>query len=121
MVSYNIVDHECDLKIVAAISKGDKTMYARIATGQTQSDKSNEFLNTFQEVVLPDLKQEPGFKGLYLLKDPQSNKFVAIALYETEADARASETGYARRRLPQVAPLLAGQPVTETYEIVLRA
>jgi quinol monooxygenase YgiN len=96
-------------------------MYARIITANVQPDKLDEFPKAFSELVLPDASQEPGFKGIYVMRDPAQNKITALVLWETEADAQASIQGFQQRRLPKMAPYLAGQPTAETLEVVLRA
>lgn len=96
-------------------------MYARIITANIKPDKLNEFPDAFSELVLPDASQEPGFKGMYMLKDPAQNRIIGVVLWETEADAIASINGYQQRRMPALMPYLAGSPVAETLEVVLRA
>ncbi len=96
-------------------------MYARIITANIQPEKSNEFPNAFSEMLLPDISQERGFKGIYVMRDATQNKITALVLWETEADAQASIEGFQRRRLPKMASFLAGQPTAETLEVVLRA
>jgi heme-degrading monooxygenase HmoA len=96
-------------------------MYARIITAQVQPDKLNEFSTAFSELVLPDASQERGFKGIYMMKDAAHSRIIGVVLWETQADAEASIEGFQRRRLPKLAPYLAGQPSAETLEVVLRA
>lgn len=96
-------------------------MYARIITAHVQPDKSNEFPNAFSEMLLPDISQERGFKGIYVMRDATQNKITALVLWETEADAIASIEGFQHRRLPKLASFLASQPIAETVEVVVRA
>jgi quinol monooxygenase YgiN len=96
-------------------------MYARIVTAHVQPDKLDEFPNAFSQHVLPSLSQEHGFQGLYVMKDAAQNKVVALVLWDTEADASASEASYLRERLPKMAPLLVSPPTFETLEVLLRA
>jgi heme-degrading monooxygenase HmoA len=96
-------------------------MYARIVTAHVQPDKLDKFPSAFGEHVLPSLSQERGFKGIYVMKDHAQNKVVALVLWETEADASASEANYLRERLPKMAPLLVSPPTFETLEVLLRA
>ena len=51
-----------------------------------------------QEQVLPQLKQQDGFKGLIALGDQQSGKVLGIALWESEEALRATEETAARIR-----------------------
>lgn len=96
-------------------------MYARLITVNIKPDKLNEFPVAFSELALPDASQEPGFKGIYMLKDPAQNRIVGVVLWETEADAIASIEGFQHRRMPKLMHYFAGQPTAETLEVVLRA
>ena len=96
-------------------------MYARVITANVKPDKLNEFSAAFNELVLPDASQERGFKGIYMLQDTTQSRIVGVVLWETEADAQASIEGFQKRRLPKLAPYLAGQPTAETLEVILRA
>jgi heme-degrading monooxygenase HmoA len=96
-------------------------MYARLITAEVKPDQVEQFPAAFGERILADITREPGFKGLYLLKDAPQNKVLALVLWETEADALASNAGFMRERLPKMATMLAGQPAAQTLEVVLRA
>jgi heme-degrading monooxygenase HmoA len=96
-------------------------MYARIITVTVKPEKLNEFPAAFSELALPDASQEPGFRGMYMLKDPSQNRIIGVVLWETEADAIASIEGFQQRRMPKMMPYLAGPPTAETLEVVLRA
>ena len=96
-------------------------MYARLITANVKPDKLNDFPAAFSEFALPDASQEPGFKGLYMLKDTAQNRIIGVVLWETEADAVASIEGFQQRRMPKLMPYLSGPPSAETLEVVLRA
>jgi heme-degrading monooxygenase HmoA len=96
-------------------------MYARLITVDVQPAHLNDFPAAFGDRILADITREPGFKGLYLLRDAPQNKVLALVLWETEADAQASQAGFMRERLPKMSNLLAGQPAAQTLEVVLRA
>lgn len=96
-------------------------MYARIITANVKPEKLNDFPAAFSELALPDASQEPGFRGMYMLKDSSENRIISVVLWETEADAIASIEGFQQRRMPKMMPYLAGVPTAETLEVVLRA
>ena len=57
-----------------------------------------------------------------MLTDPQTGKGIAITLWETEEDLKASEEGgYYREQLGKLAEVLAGQPDREVYKVGVRA
>jgi hypothetical protein len=86
-----------------------------------RSDYMDDFPNAFGELILPDISREPGFKGIYLLKDAAGARIIALVLWQSEAGAQASIDGYLRQRLPKMASFLVSQPTAETLEVVLRA
>ena len=61
-------------------------MYARVTLAQLQPGIVNDLLQFLRENVLPAAQRQQGFKGLLLLTDETTNKGIAIALWETEAD-----------------------------------
>jgi len=95
-------------------------MYARLITVNIQPDKVSDFPQAFNERLLPEISQESGFKGLYLMQAPAPGQIRALVLWESEADALRSVDGL-RQRLPKMADLLVKPPEAETLEVILRA
>ena len=97
-------------------------MYARVTISYSQPGKMDEITQYIRDFIVPAAKQQPGFKGLLTLRDDDSNKGIAITLWETEADMLAGETigGYYREHLAKVAHLFASAPVREAYEVGIR-
>jgi quinol monooxygenase YgiN len=94
-------------------------MYASMITGQTQRGQMGEFLTVCRDTILPALRQAPGFRHVALLTDPTTDKMLAMVLWETESEARASEASLGRQWFPMVAPLLSGPPAVEGYNVSL--
>jgi heme-degrading monooxygenase HmoA len=93
-------------------------MYARVTTTQMQPGKTEEAIRIYRDSVLPAAKQQQGFKGVFLLTDPNTGKGVSISLWETEADMRAGETsGYYQEQIAKFAQVFAGPPTREGYEV----
>ncbi len=67
-------------------------MYARVAQVQLQSGRGEEGVRTWQETLLPRLKQQPGFKGLVLMRD-EANRGMNITFWESEEQARVMDSG----------------------------
>ena len=95
-------------------------MHARLITIQFQLDKLEEALQLYRESILPEVRQLPGFKGRIGLGDRSKGKALAITLWESEADARASGEGsaFSQATLAKFAPFYAAPPVIEIYEVV---
>ena len=65
-------------------------MYARMFSIHVTPDKVDEFIQLWQNSMLPLAQQQPGWKSARLLVDRKTGKTVIIGMWETEADAVAS-------------------------------
>ncbi|GAC1386189.1 MAG: hypothetical protein NVS4B7_11980 [Ktedonobacteraceae bacterium] len=75
-------------------------MYARVITGQYQPGNFDTAGPIIRDAIVPAAKQQPGFKGVLLLNNHTTGKGIAILLWETEADLKASEaSSYLREQL----------------------
>jgi heme-degrading monooxygenase HmoA len=93
-------------------------MYARVVTVQSQPGKTEETTRIYRDSVMPVSKQRQGFKGAFLLTDPNTGKGVSITFWETEADMRAGEaSGYYQEQIAKFAQVFAGPPTREGYEV----
>ena len=97
-------------------------MHARLTTSQYQLDKVDEALQIYRESILPELRQQPGFKGVMGLVDRSKGKAISLTLWESEADALASGAGsaYMQASLAKFAAFFVAAPVIETYEVGLQ-
>jgi heme-degrading monooxygenase HmoA len=97
-------------------------MYARVTLAQLQPGKVDELLHFLRDNVVPAAQAQQGFKGLLLLTHDNTNKGIAIGLWETEADMLASEAseasdGYYAVQLARGTQFFAASPVRETYQV----
>ncbi len=97
-------------------------MHARVVTVQYQSGKVDEGIQLYRESMLPEARQQRGFKGAMGLVDRSTDKSISITLWQTEADAQASGVGsaYMQAQIAKFASPLASAPVFETYEVVVQ-
>ncbi len=97
-------------------------MHARVATVQYQPGKMDEGIQLYRESMLPETRQQRGFKGAMGLVDRSTGKSILITLWQTEADAQASGTSsaYLQAHIAKFASLWAAAPVFETYEVALQ-
>jgi len=65
-------------------------MYARVTSIRFPPDMKVEVSSVAQGLA-PILKQQRGFEGLQVLTDPNAGEGIIVSLWETEADAEASE------------------------------
>ncbi len=97
-------------------------MHARLTTSQYPLDKVDEALQIYRESILPELRRQPGFKGVMGLVDRSKGKAISLTLWESEADALASGAGsaYMQEALAKFGSLFVAAPVIETYEVGLQ-
>ena len=92
-------------------------MFARLTIVQWKSGKQDEALKIFRESVIPAFKSQKGSRGGYLLTDPKTGKGIAIAFWDSEEDAIASEKSYYQQQLSKFKDLFAAPPVREEYVV----
>lgn len=97
-------------------------MFARVITAEAGGDGFNGVMRLVRE-ELPGARQQPGFKGYYVLTDAGTGKFMAISLWETreqmeEVAAGAGASGIRDQGIP--ASGLTSLNL-ETYEVALQA
>ena len=94
-------------------------MYARVTLAQIQPGKIDELTHFLRDNVVPAAKTQQGFKGLLVLTDENTNKGIAIALWETAAAMATSEAsdGYYTVQLARGAHFFAAPPERSVYQL----
>ena len=93
-------------------------MWARLATGQVQPGKMDEFIKIYIDTQKSVNQGMQGFQSARILTDPSANKAVAMTIWATESDARAASTASALDDVvARFGAVLEGRPITEFYEI----
>ena len=93
-------------------------MYARATSGQIQPAKMEEAIQITKESIIPAIRKQQGLISFTDLLDRSTGKVMVVTLFETEADMKAGmSSGFVQQQLAKLAPLLAGTPVTEFYEV----
>ena len=97
-------------------------MFARVTIAQGQIDKMDEVIKIFEESIIPAVKPQKGFRGIYQLMDRKTGKGMSITLWDSEEDVTATEqSGLYQEQVGKVAHLLTAPPVREGYEVVAQA
>jgi quinol monooxygenase YgiN len=91
-------------------------MHARVTIGDLKPGKVDDFLQVFRSELLPHVKEDPGFVNIRVMADRGTNKLVAIAMYESEADAKGADARF-QERVGKVSDLLAAPPSAAIYEV----
>ena len=73
------------------LRKAGFPMYARVTTGQVDSDQLDTFLDQTRATAISRAKTLPGYVGAFMLADQESGKFIGISLWETEAIRQSLE------------------------------
>lgn len=95
-------------------------MFARVITAQAGTEGFDGAIRVAEQ-QLPGARQQPGFKGYYLLTDAETGKLVIISLWETRKQmdavtASAGPSGIRDQHNPATG-LTAMQ--LETYEVTM--
>ena len=95
-------------------------MYARITTAQGRPGETDQVLSLWREYILPQAKQQQGFKEALVIGDRATGKTYSVTLWESEADAQRTLTSDLMRDiLARVAPLVTAPPTQENLEVLL--
>jgi heme-degrading monooxygenase HmoA len=96
-------------------------MYAAVNRISFQAGGSDQGLAMWQQQIVPRMRQQPGFRGVFLMRDTANNRGMGITLWDSEADFQAAfgkpEAQAMFRELQ--ARVFAGPPERENYEVVL--
>lgn len=96
-------------------------MFARVTFATAQPGKTDEITKVVRDSILPTVKKQKGFKGLFHLANSATNQGMVIVMWNTEADMTASESsGFYKEQVAKAAPFLAGAPTMEHYEVRVR-
>jgi hypothetical protein len=92
---------------------------ARVTSYQIQPGWTDEVVSLIRDDAIPAATEQVGFRGLLMLVSP-TGKASTIALWESKENVEASEVGgFYATQMAKIAPLLAGPPVREFYDVVL--
>jgi hypothetical protein len=84
---------------------------------QFKPDGIDHGLQTLQEHVLPDLGQEPGYRGSQVLVERENGAVLVVSRYDTDEQARRRDEAGFHRRLALLQSLLTARPQPSFYEI----
>jgi heme-degrading monooxygenase HmoA len=94
-------------------------MFARVITAQAGTQGFDGLIRVARE-QLPGARQQPGFKGYYLLADAESGKIITISLWETREQMEAVGAGRPGGIHDEDIPATGlTRPHLETYEVTM--
>ena len=96
-------------------------MFARITMLEVDTIRINldTALERFEELVLPELRKQAGYKGLFVLTTPEG-KGLLMSLWETEEAAQAGVvSGFYDEQVAKFITLLRQPPGRDHYKVML--
>lgn len=96
-------------------------MYARVTLLEIDTSRigTDAALERFRSGVLPLLREQPGYQGVYVLTT-DDGKGVLLSLWSTEEDADAGlASGYYGEQIAKFATLFRSPPGREHYRVAL--
>lgn len=93
-------------------------MYARLTRMQVRLERFDHSIKIFKESVLPSIRGQLGFRGIYLFTNPKTGEGLTLSLWNSEEDALESEKNhYYQEQLVKVMNFFTAPPVREGYEV----
>src|SRR3989442_1580000 len=108
-----------NIEDVDPCSERENSMHARVTIAQrNRSEMTDEAINIFRESVMPQQKQQPGYKGTLLLVDRTTGKAIVFSLWQTEAEMKASEQNdHYRQQIAKFAHLFTAPSTQEVFAV----
>jgi hypothetical protein len=94
-------------------------MYARITQFEIDTLRiaMSDALQRFQELVLPELRNQPGYQGIWVMETSEG-KGVLLTLWQTEEAARASlESGFYDQQVEKFVMFTRQPPGRDHYRV----
>jgi heme-degrading monooxygenase HmoA len=95
-------------------------MYSRVTLLEFDALRFDvgEALERFQELVLPELRAQPGYEGVLVLTNAEA-KGLVVTLWASEEDADAGlASGFWAAQIERFVTVFAAPPGREGYEVV---
>jgi len=95
-------------------------MFARITQFEIDTVRVSleEALARFKEMILPEVRRQPGYLGVYVMRTPEG-KGVLLSLWTSEEAAQAGmESGYYEEQISKFLMLTRQPPGRDHYEVV---
>lgn len=93
-------------------------MHARVVSMEMLPIDVGKAVRIYQERVVPAAREEEGFRGAFLLTDPDTGEGLSISIWNSEEDMHASEaSGFYHRKLAELEAFFISTPERKHYEI----
>jgi heme-degrading monooxygenase HmoA len=94
-------------------------MVARVTLAEIDSVRMSvpHAVEDFEDAVLPELRDEEGYEGCYVLTTPEGKALVMTFWRDEEAADRTLASGLYRANVQKFVTLLRSPPGREAYEV----
>jgi heme-degrading monooxygenase HmoA len=94
-------------------------MVARVTLAEIDAVRMSvaRALEFFEESVMPDLQDEPGYEGCYVLTTPEGKALVVTFWTDEDSADRSMASGLYASQVDKFVTLLRTPPGRETYEV----
>lgn len=95
-------------------------MYARVTMLEIDTTRIGvqDALKTYVDSVLPDVRSQPGYEGIYMLSTPEGRGLVLTLWASEEAADASSPAGFYADVLEKFVTLFKSPPGRERYEVL---
>ncbi|MGB2763352.1 MAG: hypothetical protein WBC20_02970 [Candidatus Aminicenantaceae bacterium] len=96
-------------------------MYARLLKIQTTTNLIDKASKLFEESVIPNCKNQKGYKGAFFLADRKTGNCLPITLWESKEDMLANEQSrFFQEQVVKFIGFFTSDPIREAYEVVVQ-
>jgi heme-degrading monooxygenase HmoA len=92
-------------------------MFTRIVSMQVKPSVRSEFIEVFENQVIPTLRKQQGFKDELLFVSPSGPEAVAISLWESKENAELYNRAIYPEVLKTLAKFVEPTPKVVTYDL----
>jgi hypothetical protein len=93
-------------------------MHAHVAHINPGPDQLEQYLTHLRTSVVPEAREQPGYKGILVLSDPETGRTIGIGLWETAAHRQAvDDSGFTEAQVRKTGPLMRDPIGIEHWEV----
>jgi heme-degrading monooxygenase HmoA len=93
-------------------------MVARVTLAEIDSVRTSigRAVERFEDAVIPELRDQPGYEGCYVLTTPEG-KALVLTLWEDEESAQSSADGAYAAHVDKFVTVIRSAPGRESYRV----
>jgi heme-degrading monooxygenase HmoA len=92
-------------------------LFARIVKMNLKANRTSDFNQAFEKLVLPMLRKEKGFQDEITFAGPSGTEMVSISMWDHKESAETYNTKTYPEVLKALNDVLEGSPQVKTYEV----